>query len=170
MANEYRLKSDGSIKTKQELIIANKNMSMPKVWGEGVYEALGIDVVFETPRPTPSSTYKQVLRDGVEQDAKDNWIQKWKEEDMFADTTDDDGVKTTKAKHEEAYQTTLDTEAAATIRSQRNSLLTETDWMGLADVTMADNWKTYRQALRDLPTHSDWPNLKDSDWPTKPGT
>ena len=168
MANEYRLKSDGSIKTKQELIAANKNMSMPKVWGEGVYEALGIDVVFETPRPAPSAAYKQVLRDGVEQDAKDNWIQKWKEEDMFADTTDDDGVKTTKAKHEEAYQAQLDTNAAVAMRLERNQLLIETDWMGLADVTMADNWKTYRQALRDLPTHSDWPNLKDSDWPDKP--
>jgi hypothetical protein len=171
MANEYRLKSDGSIKTKEELIAANKNMSMPKVWGEGVYEALGVDVVFESPRPAPSSTYKQVLRDGVEQDAKDNWIQKWKEQDMFADTTDEDGVKTTKAKHEEVYQATLDAEAAATIRSHRNSLLTESDWMALSDVTtMTDNWKTYRQALRDLPTHSDWPNLKDSDWPKEPGT
>lgn len=170
MANEYRLKSDGSIKTKQELIAANKNMSMPKVWGEGVYEALGIDVVFETPRPTPSSTYKQVIRDGVEQDAKDNWIQKWKEQDMFADTTDDDGVKTTKAKHEEAYQAQLDTNAAVAMRLERNQLLLETDWMALSDVTMSDNWKTYRQSLRNLPTHSDWPNLKDSDWPTKPGT
>ena len=28
---------------------------------------------------------------------------------------------------------------------------------------------TYRQALRDLPTHDNWPNLGDDDWPTKPG-
>jgi hypothetical protein len=27
---------------------------------------------------------------------------------------------------------------------------------------------TYRQALRDITTHADWPNLADSDWPTKP--
>jgi len=27
---------------------------------------------------------------------------------------------------------------------------------------------TYRQALRDLPTHENWPNLEDADWPTKP--
>ena len=53
-------------------------------------------------------------------------------------------------------------------RIQRNRLLAETDWMANSDVTMADNWKTYRQALRDLPTHSNWPNLEDSDWPTKP--
>jgi hypothetical protein len=27
---------------------------------------------------------------------------------------------------------------------------------------------TYRQALRDLPSHTNWPNLADADWPTKP--
>jgi len=168
MANEYRLKSDGSIKTKQELIAANRNMSMPKVWKESVHEALGVDVVFETPRPTPSEAYKSVVRDGVEQDENDKWVQKWKEQDMFADTTDDDGVKTTKAKHEEAYQAKLDASSAAAMREKRNYKLLETDWMSGSDVTMADNWKTYRQSLRDLPTHSNWPSLEDSDWPTKP--
>ena len=94
MANEYRLKSDGSIKTKEELIAANKNMSMPKVWGEGVYEALGIDVVFETPQPSASGAYKTVVRNGVEQNAKDQWVQAWVEQDMFADTTVDDVTTT----------------------------------------------------------------------------
>ena len=48
--------------------------------------------------------------------------------------------------------------------------------MANSDVTMADAWKTYRQALRDITTHSNWPNLKspdpsgagDNDWPVKP--
>jgi hypothetical protein len=53
-------------------------------------------------------------------------------------------------------------------RDIRNSLLAETDWMAGSDVTMSNDWKTYRQALRDLPTHSNWPDLKDEDWPTKP--
>jgi len=166
MANEYRLKSDGSIKTKQELIAANKNMSMPKVWGEGVYEALGIDVVFETPRPTPTAAYKQIVRDGTEQNSKDQWVQKWKEQDMFADTTDDDGVTTTKAEHEAAYQAGLDADAAAAVRSRRDVLLAETDWIGLSDVTMSSDWATYRQALRDVPSQSGFPH--DITWPEKP--
>ena len=37
------------------------------------------------------------------------------------------------------------------LRVERDRLLAETDWMGNSDVTMASNWKTYRQALRDLP-------------------
>ena len=54
------------------------------------------------------------------------------------------------------------------IKEMRLERLRETDWMSNVDVTMSDNFKTYRQALRDLPTHSNWPNLEDSDWPTKP--
>lgn len=53
-------------------------------------------------------------------------------------------------------------------RRTRENLLVESDWMSGSDVAMPDNWKTYRQALRDLPTHSNWPNLEDGDWPTKP--
>ena len=87
---------------------------------------------------------------------------------MFADTTDEDGKKTTKAEHEAAYQATLDATTAERHRVTRNSKLAETDWNAMSDVTMASNMKTYRQALRDLPTHKNWPNLEDADWPTAP--
>ena len=40
--------------------------------------------------------------------------------------------------------------AIAGLRFKRNQLLIETDWMANSDVTMSDNWKTYRQALRDI--------------------
>ena len=41
------------------------------------------------------------------------------------------------------------------LRVERDRLLLETDWMGNSDVTMSSAWKTYRQALRDLPANSD---------------
>jgi len=50
-------------------------------------------------------------------------------------------------------------------REERNALLAETDWMAGSDVTMSSAWKTYRQALRDLPAQSGFP---DVDFPTKP--
>ena len=53
-------------------------------------------------------------------------------------------------------------------RGFRNDKLAETDWWGNSDVTMTEAQRSYRAALRDLPTHSNWPNLSDSDWPTKP--
>ena len=38
------------------------------------------------------------------------------------------------------------------LRVERNSKLVKTDWMSFSDSpTMSDAWKTYRQALRDLP-------------------
>ena len=61
-----------------------------------------------------------------------------------------------------------DDRTAAKHRSTRNNLLAETDFYALSDVTMTDAMSNYRQALRDLPTHSNWPNLEDSDWTTKP--
>ena len=52
------------------------------------------------------------------------------------------------------------------IRSHRNRLLTETDWMANSDVTMSDAWKTYRQELRDIPASNIvYVNVT---WPTKP--
>ena len=53
-------------------------------------------------------------------------------------------------------------------KDERNNLLLETDFYALADVTMTDAMTAYRQALRDLPDHSNWPNLESGDWPTKP--
>ena len=37
------------------------------------------------------------------------------------------------------------------LRVERNRLLTACDWRASSDLTMSDSWKTYRQALRDLP-------------------
>ena len=61
------------------------------------------------------------------------------------------------------------------LRIQRNAKLAETDFYALSDVTMADNMKTYRQALRDLPASSGGKDatLKDGvlenvTWPQKP--
>jgi len=57
----------------------------------------------------------------------------------------------------------------AKLRSERNFLLVETDWMANSDVTMSDAWKTYRQALRDITkqTPEDMA-LSNITFPTKP--
>jgi hypothetical protein len=53
-------------------------------------------------------------------------------------------------------------------REKRNTLLSETDWWAMSDRTMTAEQTAYRQALRDITAHANWPNLADSDWPTKP--
>ena len=52
------------------------------------------------------------------------------------------------------------------LRSQRNSLLASTDHFALADSTLSDDMKTYRQSLRDLPANTSDP--ANPTWPTKP--
>jgi len=58
--------------------------------------------------------------------------------------------------------------AAENVRGHRNGLLRETDWTALSDVTMSAEMTTYRQALRDITDHANFPYLDDADWPTKP--
>ena len=59
------------------------------------------------------------------------------------------------------------------VRNRRTSLLSNSDWMSGSDVTMSDEWRTYRQALRDLPSTAS-PSLDEDGqltgvtWPTKP--
>ena len=43
------------------------------------------------------------------------------------------------------------------IRNERNQQLKECDWKASVDVTMTDEWKAYRQELRDVPQHPDFP-------------
>jgi hypothetical protein len=54
----------------------------------------------------------------------------------------------------------------ASIRASRDIKLMDSDWMANSDVTMSDAWKTYRQALRDLPASKSNPD--DITWPTPP--
>ena len=37
------------------------------------------------------------------------------------------------------------------LRVERNARLLACDWRASSDLTLSDSWKTYRQALRDLP-------------------
>lgn len=55
---------------------------------------------------------------------------------------------------------------AEAIRAKRNSLLRDTDYYALSDVTMSSEMNTYRQALRDVPQQTDFPTTVT--WPTKP--
>lgn len=162
---EFRVRSSGELKTQGEIRKLNPNVSLPKVWNSNVYDTLGIDPVLETPKPDTTGDYKVVVRDGAEQDANSNWVQKWVERDMFSDTTED-GVTTTKAEHEAAYQARLDEDAAKAVRAERDQKLKDTDWMGMSDVTMSADWATYRQALRDVPSQAGFPH--NIIWPTEP--
>jgi len=55
------------------------------------------------------------------------------------------------------------------LRRKRNRLLADTDYLALSDSTLTDNMKTYRQALRDLPSGKDTvEKCENAVFPTKP--
>ena len=164
--SEYRHTQTGEVKTQGQWRSHYSNVSLPRTWKTATLAGLNLEAVLAAPKPTPAA-YQTVRRDGVSQDANGNWVENWDLAWMFSDTTED-GVTTTKAEHEAAYQATLDAKAGEAVRTKRNTLLAETDYMALSDVTMSAEMTTYRQALRDITTHANFPNLDEADWPTKP--
>ena len=59
--------------------------------------------------------------------------------------------------------------AFSELRIKRNRLLAETDFYGSSDLTMSDDMKAYRKALRDLPaTLNNTTVLQTITWPSKP--
>ena len=54
------------------------------------------------------------------------------------------------------------------LRKQRNEKLSTTDWTQSRDITLSNDndWKTYRQALRDIPANTSDPT--NPTWPTEP--
>ena len=162
---EYRDRTTGELKSQGELRRDNPNMSLPKVWNEFTFDALNVDPVLRAPKPTEGiGEYQSVRRNGVTQDANGNWVEAWEIADMFSD----DAELGTKAEQEAAYQQDLDDTAAKSNRNTRDTLIAETDWWASSDLTMTAEQTSYRQALRDITTHANWPHLSEDDWPTKP--
>ena len=168
------------------------NVSFPKNITQGIMQKYGMVGVLEGAKPTPTA-YQTVQRNALptrpvigqytEDDAPmpdmvgddiiaGYWMIGYTAVDMFADTTDEDDVVTTKAEHEAAYQATLDAKAAESNRTTRNKLLDDSDWTQMNDSPLSNEvktaWATYRQELRGISDLDAWPNLADDDWPVKP--
>lgn len=125
------------------------NTSFPSQWNASLVESLGLDPILESPTPT-TTRYQTAFKDGVEQDARGNWIWKWTISEM------DDEAKTAK-----------DAEQAKSVRASRDRLLADCDWTQVEDSPVNKAaWATYRQELRDLPAQTGFPWTFT--WPAKP--
>ena len=78
-----------------------------------------------------------------------------------------------------AEQIAANTEAKAKeVRKDRDAKLADTDWIITKETEKAARdglglqiplvWLDYRQALRDITSHANFPYLDEADWPTKP--
>jgi hypothetical protein len=92
------------------------------------------------------------------------------EDGVLVENTAEDLAAIEKRRTQEAAEDVEDLKISN--RQERNDLLASSDWTQANDSPLTDeakaSWVTYRTALRNLPSHSNWPNLEDSDWPTKP--
>jgi hypothetical protein len=90
-------------------------------------------------------------------------------EDGFG-VKDADGnqIQVDQAKVDAAAVIVAQEQALTQLRTRRNQLLAETDYLGLPDLGgFSAEMTAYRQALRDLPANTTDP--ANPVWPTKPG-
>jgi len=129
----------------------NKITSFPKVINASTLAEYGVYSVVTADVPSYTAATQVVTRNTTATDVDGQWTYQWAVRDKTSD------------------ELAADTANAASIaRSTRNSLLAVTDYLALSDATLSSAMATYRQALRDITGHSDWPNLVADDWPTKP--
>ena len=78
--------------------------------------------------------------------------------------------KPSKEEFETKLQELIDGQPLKELRTERNRRLAECDWVATraftTDTPVPDEWKTYMQALRDLPTVTEDP--ANPVWPTAP--
>jgi hypothetical protein len=100
--------------------------------------------------PPSFDTLTQIaVRDGGEL-VDGQWQYKWRVDDLTPEQI-------------AAYKT----QKSAAVRSERNRLLTASDWTQLADSPVYKTaWATYRQELRDISTQDGFPTTVV--WPVKP--
>ena len=85
---------------------------------------------------------------------------------------DDTITKPTDAEIKKKYDELVAAEPLNNLRQVRDQKLAETDWVVIKEreeggsVSNFADWKTYRQALRDIT--KDYKSLEDVKWPEKP--
>jgi hypothetical protein len=128
-------------------------------WGATTTEVLtelGASVVLEGAQATGGTVYQYSVYGGIEQiDGK--WYTKWNLGPSFFQTEDAEGNVTTAAQNEAAYKAAKDAEQAKSVRTTRDTKLSETDWRFRSDMTPSQAWKDYCQALRDVPSQTGFP-------------
>ena len=120
--------------------------------------ALGVDEVVLRGEPSNQSDFEAMFTKVTGADDNGSAIESSNPSDFGTTWAD------VKAKYDELVAA----KPMAALRAERDRRLAETDWMASSDVTLADNWKTYRQSLRDVPAQSGVTGLDDVTWPTKP--
>ncbi len=130
----------------------NSNTSFPKRIQDAVLAEWGVYPVTVDSPPSHDPRTQRISRDANPSLVSGVWTVGW-----------------TVVNKEPVEVQQYDDAVAASNRSTRNTLLSNSDWTQVADAPVdATAWAAYRQALRDITSHANWPHLDEADWPTKP--
>ena len=130
----------------------NPNTSFPKQIPDDMLESYGVMPVTVADMPSINPRTQKVEQEATPSLVSGAWAIGW----------------TTSSKTAEETQA-WDDSMASSNRGKRDGLLAQSDWTQVADAPVDTTaWATYRQALRDITAHDNWPNLQEEDWPVKP--
>jgi hypothetical protein len=130
----------------------NSNTSFPKQVPEEMLKVYGVHPVAFANRPDIDPRTQKAAQEGEPSLVDGGWTVGW----VVSNKT-----------LEEVQQ--HDGSVARSARNRRNHLLSDSDWTQIADAPVnATAWATYRQALRDITDHANFPYLGDDDWPVEP--
>lgn len=129
----------------------NLNTSFPKSMTEDMLNSFGVYSVQFDDVPSYDDRTQKAEQATTPSEQDGSWVIGW-----------------TVSSKTDAEVAEYDAGIAANMRGERNMKLSETDYLALSDNTMTTEMTTYRQALRDITNHANWPNLQDADWPVKP--
>jgi hypothetical protein len=133
----------------------NPNTSFPKKVPDQMLADYGIFPVTRADAPSIDTRTQVVTQKAVPELVGDNWVIGW---DVSSKTSEE--IKA------------HDNSSAVANRSKRDALLSATDWVVIMHTEKGTNipadMELYRQSLRDITSHVNWPHLGDDDWPVKP--
>jgi hypothetical protein len=124
----------------------NPEVSFPEVVPPETLAAYDVYPYGVPPRPQYDSLTQTCTEGAFEQNAAGAWLLPW------------------------VVDTLPENDAASNVRSQRDALLSETDWIVIKALETGQptphDWDVYRQELRDIPQQQGFPyNVV---WPTQP--
>lgn len=133
----------------------NPNTSFPRRIPDELMRGYGAYPVHPVPAPDITGRTQRLERKAQPHEEGGQWVIGW-------------NVVEKAAADIEQYDRMAETSA----RSQRADRLAATDWIIIkaqeTGEAMDQVWLDYRQALRDITDHVNFPYLADEDWPVKP--
>jgi len=127
----------------------NPNTSFPKTISNEILTRFDVYPYTQQEQPTYDEKTQKIVDGGFDQDESGNWTKIWN----IVEKTPEELAEWIESKKQQ-------------VRSQRDMLISQTDYLALSDNTLSPEMSAYRQALRDITTQEGFP--ESVSWPTKP--